>query len=207
MKAAALASASNPLLSTPRKKGPRTFDNPLTPSEKLPMAFPITPASSVADTPRPQTPETPRNSAVPQTPTSRRAALYERIRLRSLTTPTKTPRLDREGAGASNGKQTPSKPVGQDELRRRCLLGRIPAIAEAVWMYVLFINTSLLHFDVLAPRLFAAPSHGASSNPTPATRRRRAVPFDEVVGIVIKSSKTPVSEGKHSCLYHRISSN
>ncbi len=83
-------------------------------------------------------------STVPQTPTSsRRQALYERVRQRSLTSsPTKTPKHDIVGAKLSREQMLK---LGQEEMRRRCLLGRLPGVAESVWMYVV----SMIHNDVV----------------------------------------------------------
>lgn len=71
---------------------------------------------------------------MPQTPTSsRREALYERIRQRSLTaTPTKA------APGDTPGKMSKDQllKLSQAEMRRRCLLGRLGGVAESVWMYV-----------------------------------------------------------------------
>jgi len=41
--------------------------------------------------------------------------------------------------------------------------------------------------------LFQTPTQSPSSNPTPPTGRRRAIPFSEVVSVIIKSSRTPIS--------------
>lgn len=80
-------------------------------------------------------------STAPQTPTtSRRQALYERIRQRSLTTsPTKAP------SEVKGGKLTRDQmlKMGQEEMRRRCLLGRLDGVAESVWMSVSILQ--LLH--------------------------------------------------------------
>ena len=83
----------------------------------------------------PTTPVTQRGpgaETAPATPsTSRRQALYERMRLKSLTSPTKT--KDTEVAGSKLTKAQIQK-LGQDEIRRRCLLGRLGGVAESVWM-------------------------------------------------------------------------
>ncbi|KAG5643773.1 hypothetical protein DXG03_009652 [Asterophora parasitica] len=109
---------------------------------------------------------------VPQTPTSsRRQALYDRIRQRSLTaSPTKAPSSEVKG-----GKLTREQMMrmGQEEMRRRCLLGRLGGVAESVWM------------------LFSTPVAGSSATPT--ARKRRALPTSEVVTAVIKSSPVPIS--------------
>ena len=76
-------------------------------------------------------------ATVPETPTtSRRQALYERVRQRSLTaSPTKA-----LSNNVMSGKLTRDQmlKLGQEEMRRRCLLGRLGGVAESVWMSVLF---------------------------------------------------------------------
>jgi hypothetical protein len=72
----------------------------------------------------------------PATPTSsRRQALYDRIRQKSLTA---TPTKGAAGSGTASAGEKFSKDqlakMGQDELRRRCLLGRLGGVAESVWM-------------------------------------------------------------------------
>jgi hypothetical protein len=71
----------------------------------------------------------------PQTPTSsRRQALYERIRQKSLTnTPTKTPSKSRDIPGGKLSRDQLLK-LSQEEMRRRVLLGRLEGVAESVWM-------------------------------------------------------------------------
>lgn len=54
------------------------------------------------------------------------------------------------------------------------------------------IRSKLVHHVF---RLFAAAPQSPSSNPTPPTRRRRAVPIEEVVRVVIKSARSPVNAG------------
>ncbi|KDQ16745.1 hypothetical protein BOTBODRAFT_53832 [Botryobasidium botryosum FD-172 SS1] len=197
-------SRARSILSTPRKAAP--FNTPSkskfshdigrTPTRSNPYSiFPMTPSSvsstgspAVFSTPSkplappvflPSTPMTPSTMSTPQTPSSsRRSALYERMRARELATPTKGSMEVRTGVNSSGEEQT--KMVGPDELRRRTLLGRLGGVAEAVFM------------------LFSASSFLPSSNPTPATRRRRTVPRAEVIGVVIKSSRTPISEAEAS---------
>ncbi|KAJ7460353.1 hypothetical protein B0H11DRAFT_1872498 [Mycena galericulata] len=77
----------------------------------------------------PQTPSTPDHATSLSTApsSSRRQALYERLRQRSLTaSPTKV------ASSTTSGKLTRAR---QDELRKRCLLGRLEGVAEVVWMY------------------------------------------------------------------------
>jgi hypothetical protein len=79
--------------------------------------------------------QTGRDAAVtPQTPnSSRRQALYERVRQRSLSaSPTKA----RNTSNTSVGNLTRDQllRLGQEEMRHRCLLGRLAGVAESVWM-------------------------------------------------------------------------
>lgn len=126
---------------------------PISPVKKSSLLFPQTPSRHNRDNEGP--PQTPsssssspfKDSAVPSTPvhqrgsnntpvqtpsTSRREALYERIRQRSLSTsPTKTPRPDTLASKMSRDQMLK---MSQDELRRRCLLGRLGGVAESIWM-------------------------------------------------------------------------
>ncbi|THH13921.1 hypothetical protein EW146_g6358 [Bondarzewia mesenterica] len=110
----------------------------------------------------------------PQTPTSsRRAALYDRIRQKSLTsTPSKS-----ASSEVSGGKLTRDQllRMSQDEMRRRVLLGRLGGVAESVWM------------------LFSAPTGTAAA---PTTRKRRALPVSEVIAAILKSSPVPISSAE-----------
>jgi hypothetical protein len=153
-------SSSTPLLTSPSKRSTVLF--PQTPRHKrinastMPLT-PQTPSTSISadtgDAERP--PETPSKQTganaktAPATPsTSRRQALYERVRQRSLTaSPTKNLSVD-----ASNLKLSRDQllKLSQDEMRRRCLLGRLGGIAESIWMFVLFTSLShiLLMFSI-----------------------------------------------------------
>ena len=87
--------------------------------------------SSVPSTPRRQTGS---NTDTPGTTpsTSRRQALYERVRQRSLSmSPTKPPR---PGAITPSMTRDEMLKMNQDEMRRRCLLGRLGGVAESIWM-------------------------------------------------------------------------
>ena len=78
----------------------------------------------------------------PQTPTSsRRQALYERIRHKSLTnSPVKTPSKSKDIIGGKLSRDRLLK-LSQEEMRRRVLLGRLEGVAESVWMLVfIFID-------------------------------------------------------------------
>jgi len=66
--------------------------------------------------------------------------------------------------------------LSQEEMRRRCLLGRLSGVAESVWM------------------LFSNPSGSVTS--TPSSRKRRALPSSEVAAAVIKSSPVPISSAE-----------
>ncbi|KAI0693570.1 hypothetical protein BC835DRAFT_1066460 [Cytidiella melzeri] len=145
-----------------------------------------TPSTSFSDTPSssssssvPSTPvhqRGPHAVTAPETPSSsRRAALYERIRQRSLTsaTPTKASPFGSKKPGMS--KDALLK-LSQEEMRRRCLLGRLSGVAESVWM------------------LFSNPTGSVTS--TPSKRKRRALPSSEVAGAVIKSSPVPISSAE-----------
>ncbi|KAJ7283790.1 hypothetical protein C8J57DRAFT_1447794 [Mycena rebaudengoi] len=176
-----------PLTASPSKspsKGSVFF--PQTPSSRSNRSAteltPRTPTTSLTSTSeilsQPSTPVHQRGAnatTVPSTPTSsRRQALYERVRQRSLTaSPTKA--LSSEVTGGKLTRDQMFK-MGQDELRRRCLLGRLGGVAESVWM------------------LFSSPAAGTSASPS--LRKRRALPLSEVTTAVIKSSPVPISSAE-----------
>jgi len=124
---------------SPAKKSSNLF--PQTPSRRKhdefpgsgPPQTPSTASSPSKDLSAPSTPVHQRG--VEDTPiTSRRQALYERIRQRSLSaSPTKTPRNETTGAKMNRDQMLK---MSQDELRRRCLLGRLSGVAESIWMLV-----------------------------------------------------------------------
>ncbi|KAJ8487805.1 hypothetical protein ONZ45_g14195 [Pleurotus djamor] len=178
---------------------------PSTPSaraeKKSSIAFPVTPSShhsSSSSIKALLTPRTPRTSmsddssecstpthqrgsiatTAPETPsTSRRQALYERIRQRSLSaSPTKIPTAATHGAGGSSLTRDQMLKLSQDEMRRRCLLGRLGGVAESVWM------------------LFSNPT-GSTATPS---RKRRALRTSEVAAAVVKSSPVPISSAEAS---------
>lgn len=66
--------------------------------------------------------------------------------------------------------------LSQEEMRRRCLLGRLNGVAESVWM------------------LFSNPT--SSTTATPSGRKRRALPIAEVAAAVVKSSPVPISSAE-----------
>ncbi|TFK43377.1 hypothetical protein BDQ12DRAFT_176516 [Crucibulum laeve] len=155
---------------TPSRHG-RDADAALLCTPQTPSLLTASPAKSI----EPSTPTHQRGrdaSTAPQTPsTSRRQALYERVRLRSLTaSPTKG--NNGEHAVGSLSRDQMQK-MGQDEMRRRCLLGRLGGVAESVWM------------------LFSTPATGSSTTPT--SRKRRALPMPDVAAAIIKSSPVPIS--------------
>ncbi|KAI0347354.1 hypothetical protein BDW22DRAFT_1425393 [Trametopsis cervina] len=187
-----------PFPSTPSSRTPSPTKNtilfPQTPSSHRgrpdPFSTPTslrTPTSSFSDTPSsasssslPSTPVHQRGPdaiTAPETPSSsRRAAIYERIRQRSLLTATPTK------VNPFNKNKTPNMSkdallkLGQEEMRRRCLLGRLSGVAESVWM------------------LFSNPAGSATT--TPSGRKRRALPCSEVAAAVIKSSPVPISSAE-----------
>ncbi|KAJ7931883.1 hypothetical protein B0H13DRAFT_2308269 [Mycena leptocephala] len=153
---------------------------PQTPSSRLNRpATELTPrtrrTSVSAVAPQPCTPVRQRGAAaeaVPKTPSSsRREALYERLRQRSLSaSPTKAASSEVKG-----GKLTRDQllKMGQDKLRRRCLLGRLGGVAESVWM------------------LFYTPAPGSTASTS--VHKRRALPMSKVVAAIVKSSPVPIS--------------
>ncbi|KAH9071695.1 hypothetical protein EDB83DRAFT_2365423 [Lactarius deliciosus] len=143
----------------------------LTPRTPLTSPSKAEPSDSLPSTPVHQRGS---NAAtVPQTPTSsRRQALYERIRHKSLTsTPVKTPSKSKGVTGGKLSRDQLLK-LSQEEMRRRVLLGRLDGVAESVWM------------------LFSGPS---TSNAGLSTRKRRTLPASEVASAVLKSSPVPMS--------------
>ncbi|KAJ7499061.1 hypothetical protein FB451DRAFT_1384801 [Mycena latifolia] len=177
-----------PLTSSTGAKSPtkNSIVFPQTPSSRLNRPAteltPRTPRTSVSSASealsQPSTPVHQRGATaatVPKTPSSsRREALYERLRQRSLTaSPTKA-----ASSEVTGGKLTRDQmlKLGQDELRRRCLLGRLGGVAESVWM------------------MFSAPAPGSPASPM--VRKRRTLPMSEVITAVIKSSPVPLSSAE-----------
>ncbi|KAI0306961.1 hypothetical protein B0F90DRAFT_1622156 [Multifurca ochricompacta] len=159
----------------------------LTPKTPSVSPFRLDPGDSLPSTPVHQRGS---NAAtVPQTPTSsRRQALYERIRQKSLTnTPTKALSKSKDISGGKLSRDQLLK-LSQEEMRRRVLLGRLEGVAESVWMYVtVFLLVSMTNF---LSRLFSGPS---TTNVGLSTRKRRALPASEVAAAVLKSSTVPMS--------------
>ncbi|KAI0375783.1 hypothetical protein BV20DRAFT_1048055 [Pilatotrama ljubarskyi] len=161
---------------TPSSRHSRSEDDLRTPtSARTPsLAGSDTPTASESSVPStPVHQRGPDAGTVPQTPTSsRRQALYERVRARSIqNTPTKA-----NPSGAPMSKDLLLK-LSQEEMRRRCLLGRLGGVAESVWM------------------LFSKAAGGPGALGTGATgvRKRRAMPASEVAAAVVKSSPVPIS--------------
>jgi hypothetical protein len=132
-------------------------------------------------------------ATVPETPTSsRRQALMERVRQKSVTnSPTKSASAEVKG-----GKLTKDQmlKLSQDEVRRRCLLGRLGGVAESVWMCVHHHSSNILSrlkTNISLYRLFSSPA--GSSTMTPTMRKRRMMPVTSVAQAVIKSSPVPIS--------------
>ncbi|KAL5488330.1 hypothetical protein ACEPAI_6438 [Sanghuangporus weigelae] len=174
--------------SLPRQKTlakPSDIPFPRTPSiSRISGKAPVTPStprtpalSDVSEYSRPVTPvhQTGKNAATaPETPsTSRRAALYDRIRKKSESQVPATPSRARIASSSSKMTRDQLLKVGQEEMRRRCLLGRLSGVAESIWMF------------------FSSPTNSASLTATP--RKRRSQPSEEVAQAVIKSSPVPIS--------------
>ncbi|KAJ7895794.1 hypothetical protein B0H13DRAFT_1885405 [Mycena leptocephala] len=145
---------------------------------KSSVAFSQTPPSRLNCPATDLTPRAPRTSVsaaaetAPNTPSSsRREALYERLRQRSLSaSPTKAANSKVKGGKLTSHQLSK---MGQDELRRRCLLGRLNGVAASVWM------------------LFSTPASGSTASPS--VRKRRALPMSEVAPAIVKSSPVPIA--------------
>jgi len=160
------------------------------PNKDFAVPFPVTPQtpftspskhSRILDplgTPIPQTPsrQTGDSSvAVPATPTSsRRAALYERIRQKSLSSATPNATPTKNGTISNASPKDKFLQLSREETRRRLLLGRLEQVAATVWA------------------LFSSPVQTAST-PLSVARKRRSMPMDEVIRAVVSSSSIPVS--------------
>ncbi|KAG9020875.1 hypothetical protein FS837_007796, partial [Tulasnella sp. UAMH 9824] len=142
------------------------------------VPFP-TPAQTPVSNPPPTTPSPTKTAVDGSTPsTARRDALRERIRQKSLQN-NGTPSKSRVAiiVARSDGKAE-TKMISKEEMKRRCVLGRLDGIAECV------------------ASLFAQPQSGS----TMGMNRRRIMKMDDVVRVVVKSSKSPISaaEAKES---------
>ncbi|KAJ7920042.1 hypothetical protein B0H13DRAFT_2230806 [Mycena leptocephala] len=102
-------------------------------------------------------------------------ALYERLRQRSLSaSPTKAANSKVKGGKLTSHQLSK---MGQDELRRRCLLGRLYGVAASVWM------SAVLHAC-------------AGSTASPSVRKRRALPMSEVAPAIVQSSPVPIASAE-----------
>ena len=111
-----------------RRDHPINMNRPQTPSSSNTSPFKD---SSVPSTPKHQT-ESGTDTPGTTPSTSRRQALYERVRQRSLSmSPTKAPRPDTITPSMTRDQMLK---MSQDEMRRRCLLGRLGGVAESIWM-------------------------------------------------------------------------
>lgn len=173
----------------PRSQSPTKFGGllfPQTPSKRASLRedtlllTPQTPASSGSSSVSSSVTSTPvhqRGSdadTCPETPTtSRRQALYERIRARSISkSPTKATPM-----GGTPMSRDQMLKLGQEAMRRRCLLERLPGVAESIWM------------------LFSSTGSGSTGTPS---RKRRTMPISDVLAVVIKSSPVPISNAEAS---------
>ncbi|KIY73752.1 hypothetical protein CYLTODRAFT_365301 [Cylindrobasidium torrendii FP15055 ss-10] len=166
-----------PFPQTPSRKDRIPPTNPNTPTRRVPPTparTPTTSGASLSDTPGTPVHQRGRDATtVPQTPTSsRRQALYDRVRQRSLqTSPTRTPKQDADGTALTRDQILK---MGQENMRRRVLLGRLPTVAESLSM------------------MFAAPTAGTTVTMTPS-RKRRTLRTSEVAASIMKSSSMPIS--------------
>ncbi|KAI0033782.1 hypothetical protein K488DRAFT_47046 [Vararia minispora EC-137] len=163
------------------------FDDPfglLTP--RTPSLSPSRSDSVAADS-LPVTPVAQRGAnaaTVPQTPTSsRRQALYDRIRDKALSSPTKSPTKNKEIPNTRLSRIELLK-LSQDEMRRRVLLGRLGSVAESIWMQIRGVTLLSSHY-----RLFA----GSPSSSAVTARKRRTLPQTEVMSAILKSAPVPIS--------------
>ncbi|KIJ32373.1 hypothetical protein M422DRAFT_61570 [Sphaerobolus stellatus SS14] len=185
---------SSPFPATPRGLTTPSTGKRILKDSEFAVPFPVTPqtpfgtpskpreiflsrSSSRLSTPSgsglfPQTPSK-MGAGTPGTPsTNRRAALYERIRLKSLGSDSAP-----VGSGGGGGGVTPRdrmRLLGQEEMRRRLLLGRLDKVAATVWA------------------LFSSPAQ-TSSTPLSVARKRRTMRMDEVLRAIISSSGIPIS--------------
>lgn len=129
-------------LKSPTKKISPLF--PQTPHRNKTSVTLQTPSTKSSPITIPSTPVHQKNSndTPVQTPsTSRRQALLERVRQRSLSaSPTKTQRKIQLDEPEMTKDQILK--LSQDAMRRRCLLGRLSGVAESIWMQVVDIGFS-----------------------------------------------------------------
>ncbi|EJT97745.1 hypothetical protein DACRYDRAFT_25082 [Dacryopinax primogenitus] len=166
------------LASTPVKKGALSSNTP-TPTRVHKALMSDNPFMTPPETPTKirglpsSLPVTPAKSDGRITPTSgssvkdRKNALFERLAAKAG-----TPR----GTILFRDEQTEEeRAFTPDELKRRSALSRLGGVAEGI--YMMFSSTG-------------------GDLATPATRRRRAVPMDEAIQILVKSSKVAISEAE-----------
>lgn len=136
------SSTSKTLVATSSVQFPKTPSRRALLDNLTGLLTPKTPSTSPSKTESsdslPSTPVHQRGSnatTFPQTPSSsRRLALYERIRQKSLTSsPVKTPSKSKDITGGKLSRDQLLK-LSQEEMRRRVLLGRLEGVAESVWM-------------------------------------------------------------------------
>jgi hypothetical protein len=141
-----------------------SFGFPQTPSSRHsrpdPAASLLTPQTPSRSSPISSEPSTPVNqrganaTTAPKTPsTSRRQALYDRVRQRSLTSTPSKAVASSHVLGGKLSKDQMMK-MGQEEMRRRCLLGRLGGVAESVWMFVFQQKKSMLLLIVVSQAFF-----------------------------------------------------
>lgn len=85
-----------------------------------------------------------------------------------------------------------------EELRERSALSRLAAIAEGLHLCVDLFSAGIVRYRS-THRLFSttdAPPSPSMSLPTPPTRKRRAVPLDEVAALIVKSSRVGMSSAE-----------
>lgn len=133
---------SSPVVSLPATLAINSIKFPQTPSKRNAAKTPLTPhtpssSASNLERSRPSTPVQQRGNdafTAPKTPTTaRQLAIYERVRQRSLSaSPTKVRTLPGDSRGVMS--QDHLLKLGQEEIRQRCLLGRLSGVAESIWM-------------------------------------------------------------------------
>lgn len=137
-KLASGSKSSIPFPQTPSSTRRSPFKTGLLTPQRTPSSSPTRGDSSVPTTPVHQ--KGSNADTAPATPSSsRRNALYERIRQKSLTTSPFKSGTSSTGSSSKSGNMSKEQfmKLGQDEMRRRVLLGRLGSVADSVWMYVL----------------------------------------------------------------------
>ncbi|KAG8930178.1 hypothetical protein FRC02_004528 [Tulasnella sp. 418] len=175
------SSLTRRLLRTPVKGTPVKALNlfqtpePVTPSKNsIPFPTPGDTPSSSSEASG-SVPSTPVKATPTRTPsTSRRDALRERIRQRSLSN-NATPTKNRVAVtlGTDQDGNVKKKLVSAEELKRRCVLGRIEGIAECVSVMFASGTSSIL-----------------------SSHKKRIMRMDDVVRNVVKSAKSPLSDAE-----------